>query len=1668
MGLGDFWLQMNNGKKERLSDIKGDIRRETVDKKYQKIFDFFDTNKNGAIEGKEAENFIKIVSKFAGDKTLTKAEAVSVFTELGIKDVKDVDFVDFVNGISEANKKIKTSDVSILPDGSRKVVTNYTNGARLTAVYYPDGELKYTIKELPTRSTNISSNISQTKKGAEVGFAQQNYSVTHTQSQMRKVEFSDRAKMELRQNFGAHFKDTADNILSMIEPFMGDMTFWDRAGIDARQAFLDGDLTELFTADGVKKLEELLQKAKVDSKLGQDLIDMAQNQIGTFEFHLDKDFGIENFDFEKMENFHQTATQYLNAKSLKQRVEMLEKGIKEVKTLYKNALAKRNGVPNSDKLNSDYDKKFMEVLTEYFNGDNGVATAFFNSMKEGLDTGTKDENEENNVLLTILDRIQKATNQTLSESLQGEKFENLESRYKAEFKDIYGREDDTTEVENIIQTGQEIGGTIKIGAMTTIQILISAMTMGTGNAALIAIMNNPLVSYLNAVGTDYALSIAGALSSQNGLTSEKHEQIVQGTVETAKFIGVGSLSAPLCRFVGQTMSKYTGKLFEGGNKVATGNITSTTVSGEHFLQNICTKSANFTGSFGTELGVFAGYEVAMNDEDFNDAMGAQSSMLSQLKVVNKFLQTALGKFVQAQASKGQAKLAKQQYQKFLQDTGLDKASITQYETPTGTRFTGEINGVKFTGTTAEEVQGKLLVASAQKFEGVKKEVGENEDPHHLTPSLKGQENKNEPALQSMTCEEAFSALSETLQKTSNISDLMSVLNVIKAEKGNGLKIDEYGTLTFFDSGSETNYNVEFDGNGNVFKYSKNSYKTNEEKFYIYDKSGNQKEVTKDEYYKVQPSIRTSELRNYIITNPDLLPQKTRDLLLQDENHYYTKEDIDELASMLKTQEDIAIVNKLLNTRGNEHRAIRAIGDALNISQQKFGVRDIIKVLKSEDARAEVLDKIAKNKYVKKTELESLLGGETFSALKQGKFSDESDISYRTKDITLNNVNDVLYSYQTNPQIREQLNKQIPDGEAACINGKMYCRAENTLVPINLDKAIFDRLFPVEERYNIRQGNIGDCYFIAELGGYADTPNGRAALYSSFRQEGNDIIIKFPRYNNIEIKFENGDLNKLSPISIYKHHGQWKIGKGNAHVDACDGIKMIEQAFAFVRNNYTDDNVQITANDKFLMNKQMQELDGSRLGGGSGEAPSLYRNYEVLTCYTSNGFILDGARSVEEGLEVLSKELETNPNVFGSVSFNNSISMDVDEGLYSGHQYRITGYDKKTQMLKIVNPHDSNVYMEVPLEIFKAAEPSFSVFKIKPPEVSVVRQPASEANPNKVLQMKNPDGKSVLDDYAGKEYPYYNDYGDFVEFSAESGAKTLKKTKLQKNEDIIEVSNFADPGGTVAGSSSLNQTLVTDDLMQCSAITIVDKANHRQTLIHLDPGLSMEDNRQIIEHVLSQSKASDLDISVVSGFNHLAPRTVQFVLDTLGELVPDNKINLYKFDKTSTVVVLKDGKISCCDKDNLRARQDNITTNPEGQITYCSRGVNDGAGVNETNPVAQAASDKNNFIQKTAETSATSKHRENKKEVNGIKFEEDMLVAESEDVVVPVSLWEGIVQEKPEGGKIQKSFGKDYNSGEDVYLDSAGNIVQIVDFEDRKNNVISGVNQYTILPDGKVG
>ena len=74
MGLGDFWLQFNNGKKEQLNDTKHGVRKEQVDKKFHNLFDAYDINNDGTLEENEVQTIFGHLKNFAGDNVLDSAE----------------------------------------------------------------------------------------------------------------------------------------------------------------------------------------------------------------------------------------------------------------------------------------------------------------------------------------------------------------------------------------------------------------------------------------------------------------------------------------------------------------------------------------------------------------------------------------------------------------------------------------------------------------------------------------------------------------------------------------------------------------------------------------------------------------------------------------------------------------------------------------------------------------------------------------------------------------------------------------------------------------------------------------------------------------------------------------------------------------------------------------------------------------------------------------------------------------------------------------------------------------------------------------------------------------------------------------------------------------------------------------------------------------------------------------------------------------------------------------------------------------------------------------------------------------------------------------------------------------------------------------------------------
>ena len=144
MGLGEFWLQFNNGKKEQLNDTKHGVRKEQVDKKFHNLFDAYDANNDGTLEENEVQTIFGHLKNFAGDNVLDSAEnlkAKSVFADQ--VNMQDVDFQGFVKSVSDATSNIISSEETKTSDGGKEIKTEYQDGTTETIAYYSNGDFKW-------------------------------------------------------------------------------------------------------------------------------------------------------------------------------------------------------------------------------------------------------------------------------------------------------------------------------------------------------------------------------------------------------------------------------------------------------------------------------------------------------------------------------------------------------------------------------------------------------------------------------------------------------------------------------------------------------------------------------------------------------------------------------------------------------------------------------------------------------------------------------------------------------------------------------------------------------------------------------------------------------------------------------------------------------------------------------------------------------------------------------------------------------------------------------------------------------------------------------------------------------------------------------------------------------------------------------------------------------------------------------------------------------------------------------------------------------------------------------------------------------------------------------------------------------------------------------------
>lgn len=366
--------------------------------------------------------------------------------------------------------------------------------------------------------------------------------------------------------------------------------------------------------------------------------------------------------------------------------------------------------------------------------------------------------------------------------------------------------------------------------------------------------------------------------------------------------------------------------------------------------------------------------------------------------------------------------------------------------------------------------------------------------------------------------------------------------------------------------------------------------------------------------------------------------------------------------------------------------------------------------------------------------------------------------------------------------------------------------------------------------------------------------------------------------------------------------------------------------AVIRDNYsqyeTMKNVTIKIEDVATANNYNSN------SSGSSNLPSL-TNIPEGKCITITGptgkLIVDGN---------ISQFIDTNGKLLNKTNIGNNGYQNADavtKTIFLLHTYM--GFEAKFAPANPTNPvQDAEIIR--PLEL--SVKPEVTLPQtINPLNSNAGNTSATRAFTPKAIEVTSLYNKNIRSEYynQNKKYPLYTTRGIDVEFSAESGAQRLRRVTFPKNEPVILVSQI----GTNAGTTTLDKTLFTYEMIECAALAVVDKANNRQTLIHVNPGQSIEANRAIIEHILSGSNPKDVEFSIVHGDSERTFSTIQFILDTIGEVAPESNVKLYNFDTFGKFggVLLKNGELTCCDVNTPAIHNGtytNIQNNPTANIT----------------------------------------------------------------------------------------------------------------------------------------
>lgn len=332
----------------------------------------------------------------------------------------------------------------------------------------------------------------------------------------------------------------------------------------------------------------------------------------------------------------------------------------------------------------------------------------------------------------------------------------------------------------------------------------------------------------------------------------------------------------------------------------------------------------------------------------------------------------------------------------------------------------------------------------------------------------------------------------------------------------------------------------------------------------------------------------------------------------------------------------------------------------------------------------------------------------FDLMKKGKLSDDI-FEHIDENIyfTENFLKDINKISKGTPLVTEiptgttlkDIQRFVEEGEVGILNGKLFANQGGKAVELKLSKEKFEELFPLMERFKISQGEVGDCWLVSSIDNFMANPSQRVELYKLMRQDGNDILIKYPSGKN-ELRFINGE--------PYNDRGQLSEG--------AKGLRLFEQSFIFHRAKTYTQNAAET--DVIARLQENPELILKLNGGIQAEFSDAIYGYDKSDWAAWKAFFKDAvitplkywfktSRQQRRTAEELRRWAEKNKPYLVTYSCDIQKDMRFREGivnpeydLFAPHGYSLKDYNADKKIATLSNPHHTEVIIEAPLEILE--------------------------------------------------------------------------------------------------------------------------------------------------------------------------------------------------------------------------------------------------------------------------------------------------------------------------------------------------------------------------------